>query len=63
MSLMANKLLSIFLNLDTIYIMQNSSNLFDIPEMDLFDKPDLKGRWKLDTNINTKAMHIIFNFV
>ena len=35
--------------------MQNSSNLFDIPEMDLFDKPDLKGKLKLDTNINTKA--------
>ena len=31
--------------------------------MDLFDKPDLKGKWKLDTNTSTKAMHILFNFV
>ena len=62
MSLMTNKLSSIFLNLDTIYIIQNRSNLFD-PEMAIFDKPDLKDKWKLDTNISTKAMHIIFNFV
>ena len=63
MSLMTNKLLSIFLNLDTIYIMQNLVLIYLIPEIDLFDRPDLKGKWKLDTNISTKAMNIIFNFV
>ena len=60
MSLMTDKMSSIFLNLDTIYIMQNISNIFDT---NTFDKPDLKGKWKLDTNISTKAMYIIFNFV
>ena len=67
MSLMTNKLSSIFLNLDTIYIMQILILIlvliYLIPEMDLFDKPDLKGKWKLDTNTSTRAMHIIFNFV
>ena len=63
MSLMTNKLSSNFLNLDTIYIMKNLVLIYLIPEMDLFDRPDLKGKWKLDTNISTKAMNIIFNFV
>ena len=63
MSLMTNKLSSIFLNLDTIHISYRIGLIYLIPEMAIFDKPDVKDKWKLDTNISTKAMHIIFNFV